>query len=119
MDEWQHLRRWADTFQLIDPEFGLDHIAIDRGSLKVAFEQIIELYDALRKGKSFETVALPSISYIDFSIWHEKHLQSEGVQVEDNNESKALIPKLEKSDQYVFTALNVKLGALHIGYNAF
>lgn len=82
-------------FKLGDERFAFivvfHHIAIDRGSSKVAFEQIIELYDALRKGKSFETVALPSISYIDFSIWHEKHLQSERVQVE----AKFWVDKLE------------------------
>ncbi|OBT53708.1 Hybrid PKS-NRPS [Pseudogymnoascus sp. 24MN13] len=58
------------------------HIAIDRGSSKAVFEQIISLYDALKKGKNLATVPPPRISYIDFAIWYETHLQSEGVQSE-------------------------------------
>ena len=58
------------------------HIAIDRGSSKAVFEQIISLYDAIKKGKNLATVPPPRISYIDFAIWYETHLQSEGLQSE-------------------------------------
>ena len=55
------------------------HIAIDRGSTKAIIEQFTAIYDALRSRKELSTVPTPKISYIDFSIWYEAHLQSDAL----------------------------------------
>ncbi|KAG9238221.1 putative lovastatin nonaketide synthase [Amylocarpus encephaloides] len=73
-------------FKLGDDRFAFvivfHHISIDRGSSKALFEQFVEIYDAIRLEKDLTTIPLPRISYIDFSIWYENHLQSEGLQSE-------------------------------------
>ncbi len=52
------------------------HISIDRGSSKSSFEQITSIYEALRDGKDLATVPFPRLSYVDFSIWYERFLNS-------------------------------------------
>ena len=56
------------------------HIAIDRGSSKAAIEQLMVLYDAVRSQKDLSSIPLPTISYLDFAVWHEAYLQSEALQ---------------------------------------
>lgn len=58
----------------------IHHIAIDRGSSKSVIEQLMAIYDAVRSGKDLSTVPAPQISYIDFAIWYEDHLQSDELQ---------------------------------------
>ena len=52
------------------------HIVMDRGSSKALIEQFVALYEAMSSGKDVLTVPQPRLSYIDFSLWHESHLQS-------------------------------------------
>ena len=57
------------------------HISIDRGSSKSMFQQVTSLYEAIRNEKTLATVALPKVSYIDFTLWHEARLASPELQL--------------------------------------
>ena len=52
------------------------HIAIDRGSSKSFLGQLTSLYDGIRSQKDLSMIDSPRIQYLDFSIWHNAHLQS-------------------------------------------
>ena len=52
------------------------HIALDSGSTQSFMYQYTELYDALRAERHLSTVAAPSITYSDFTIWHNDRMQS-------------------------------------------
>ena len=56
------------------------HIAIDRGSSKPYLTQFVAFYDAIRAKQDLALVAVPKISYADFTFWHETRLQSAAIQ---------------------------------------
>lgn len=56
------------------------HISIDRGSSKSMFQQVTSLYEAIRSEKALATVTPPKASYLDFTIWNEDRLSSQGMQ---------------------------------------
>ncbi|EGX89765.1 polyketide synthase, putative [Cordyceps militaris CM01] len=61
--------------------FATHHITVDGASRQSFMEQIVACYDDARTGSRSETSA-PSLSYIDFTLWHEGYLQSDQVQVD-------------------------------------
>lgn len=69
----------------------IHHIAIDRGSSKAITEQLMTLYDTIRSQKDLSSVELPKISYVDFAIWYESHLQTEALQSDLNFWKKNLL----------------------------
>ena len=56
------------------------HICIDRGSSKSMFKQTTALYEAIRNGQNIDSVAPPSVSYADFTVWHDQRLTSPELQ---------------------------------------
>ena len=58
------------------------HIAIDRGSSKSFLGQLTSLYDGIRTQKDLSVIASPRIQYLDFSIWHNSHLQSSPLDID-------------------------------------
>ncbi|KAI9042421.1 putative LovB-like polyketide synthase [Aspergillus affinis] len=66
--------------KLADAEYALvlifHHICIDRGSSQSFLEQITGLYDSLRRESNLDGVAQPSVSYAQFSQWHNAQLKS-------------------------------------------
>jgi amino acid adenylation domain-containing protein/thioester reductase-like protein len=74
----------ASLVTLSDTEHALvlihHHICIDRGSSQSFLEQFTSIYDSLRRGTNLETVPQPSVSYGQFSRWHNDRLSSKEMQ---------------------------------------
>ncbi|PLB49865.1 putative LovB-like polyketide synthase [Aspergillus steynii IBT 23096] len=70
----------AALAKLADAEYALvlifHHICIDRGSSQSFLEQITSLYDSLRRETNLDAVSRPSVSYAQFSQWHNAQLGS-------------------------------------------
>ncbi|PYH97071.1 lovastatin nonaketide synthase [Aspergillus ellipticus CBS 707.79] len=60
--------------------FSIHHMAIDGGSKGSLMEQISGLYNAIAEGRSLESVRRPTLSYVDFTLWHEHQLQLPTIQ---------------------------------------
>ncbi|KAF1813477.1 polyketide synthase [Eremomyces bilateralis CBS 781.70] len=56
------------------------HIAVDRGSSKPWMDRFAVMYDAMRTGKDIASLATPSVSYADFTVWHNELLASPAIQ---------------------------------------
>lgn len=54
----------------------IHHLAVDRGSHKSVLSQLVHLYNALGSGSNHSTVPAPSLTYADFTLWHNGYLQS-------------------------------------------
>lgn len=52
------------------------HIALDNGSSVSFMSQMTQLYDAMARGKSVKSIGSPELSYIDFTLWHQKVLDT-------------------------------------------
>ncbi|KAA8649458.1 putative Nonribosomal peptide synthetase [Aspergillus tanneri] len=74
----------ASLVKLADTEHALvlifHHICIDRGSSQSFLEQFTGLYDSLKRGTNLDAVPHPSVSYGDFSRWHNARLASAEMQ---------------------------------------
>lgn len=66
--------------QLADDKWALamvfHHIAVDRASSESFLTQFTSLYDAIRAQSSLTGIEQPAVKYTDFSLWHNKRLES-------------------------------------------
>lgn len=61
--------------------FATHHITVDGASRQSFMEQIVACYNDASTGSNSEATA-PKLSYVDFTLWHDRYLKSDQVQVD-------------------------------------